>query len=72
MQETGIVIALDGPHPGCYHHEFDNGDIVAEFPGFIPDKGGKYVKVSEMTLFPEQQGDQVTRSATYRWKPEEG
>jgi hypothetical protein len=66
MHGNAIVITIGGPHPGTHPYEF------TEFPGFIPDKGGNYVKVSEMTLFPEEQVNQVTRSATYQWKPQKG
>jgi len=39
-------------------------------PGIIPARGGRYEKVQESDLPPQQPGSGILRGARYVWRPE--
>ncbi len=69
MTEPLFFRTEGGPHPGT--RRTDTGQLGWPLPETLPDDGGRYVKVSESALPPQEEGSRLVRSALYRWEPGE-
>lgn len=66
--ETFILRTEGGPHPG--DRLFHESDLSWPAPGFLVDNGGKYIKISESDLGPQDANGHCLRSVLYRWEPD--
>lgn len=64
--EPLLVRTVGGPHPGQKLTDIDQSGWP--LPGLLPDVGGKYVKVAESNLPPQEEGSHLMRGAMYRWR----
>lgn len=65
MAEVFFIKTEGGPHPGV--RVTDDTQFPWPLPGFLPDRGGRYVKVAESTAPSQAEGSRLIRAARYRW-----
>jgi hypothetical protein len=69
VTETFFIRTEGGPHPGT--RVVDSDQFPWPLPGILNDSGGKYIKMSESNLEPQEKDSPVKRSARYEWRTDE-
>lgn len=64
--ESFLIRTAGGPHPGDRVARED--EMSWPLPEILGDTGGRYVKVSESKLPPQEEGSHVMRGAQYEWE----
>lgn len=65
MPERFFIKTEGGPHPGT--RVVDETQYPWPLPGILGGEGGAYVKVSESSAPPQEEGSRLVRSAYYQW-----
>jgi hypothetical protein len=65
VPEKFLIDTDGGPHPGV--RIVDETQYPWPLPGILGAEGGGYVKVSESSAPPQEEGSHFVRGARYRW-----